>query len=870
MPRLTRLLLPLSLAACVADAPPEVGVTAQANLVVPDSAKCNQGAGPGKCVQVPPVAATSLARWVTDGVAAPLEYHGATEIPYTLDTPSLGGFGKLRLQRISLEDANGNVSRRFLAVHFDALTVPASNQGTVPMSKFLVRLDHERFVGPTKYIAGADRQLVLDFSTGVVGVQQPLNGDTAAASWQAAPAISGLRFRAGGCSKDAASKWRCSAELLLPLPASVDAAPGANLAPGMGFLLRHIEVTGSAPEIGLNQYTAATNTRTLWQSLLFTRPRGIALKVMSWNVNRPEDPDDGFEKASDNEIGYFLADHDVVALQEGWDTKRVEAILAGANTKRAADGKPLFYLYGSTTFSPAFGNVIASLNAMFSPQTHGGLWVMSPFEMGRDGQHVFSSAACRGADCLRAKGVQWVRLLINPQELADPACVDGRGVGCQKLPSGDDYLDVFNVNLQSDDPGYCLDGSWPEVQAALLGVLSEIPVVGWIAAALDTVITLVQDDLNCTNTTDAGIRGAQLFEAGIFIQAAVGASDRPAFVVGDFNINGRDITTPAYRQMLAQLGITSLGQPDDNISPLPGSFDWVVEHGDLARERDDLDFASGMCLGTQIYNVLGFPNAACPNDGNFDGIERTSYILVRPPVIAELAATKPDPRWVMATSDLPYAAPFPTLTGTFGGPPDRLSDHKPVVADIEMVPLASPPKYHAKWNHKLELRLTSVNATNQEDCGSCGEVDPFADLDTWEFPGSNFIHHTNECTDNFHPTWKVHSCMDNWFVERTQVLGITAVDLRSSVWEDNTSSSNDKISNFVRSNFRFDVGGEGLYEFYGVEPFTQNVLTATPWIVFDTEPRERCDTPLAAQSTIYAAQARVCHRIAITELPPGP
>ena len=83
---------------------------------------------------------------------------------------------------------------------------------------------------------------------------------------------------------------------------------------------------------------------------------------------------------------------------------------------------------------------------------------------------------------------------------------------------------------------------------------------------------------------------------------------------------------------------------------------------------------------------------ACSYASDWNRSARYDYILIRPPV------PPADPGygstgWVAAKTegDDPgvWFSPFPSF-GSYGGPPERLSDHKPVMATIQHVKLVYP------------------------------------------------------------------------------------------------------------------------------------------------------------------------------------
>jgi hypothetical protein len=365
--------------------------------------------------------------------------------------------------------------------------------------------------------------------------------------------------------------------------------------------------------------------------------------------------------------------------------------------------------------------------------TQGGLWVMSHLPLASQNYHVFTSDSCRGEDCWKAKGVQWVRLMLQDPGSFEPKCRTST-MNCNKPPSGDDFIDVFNTHLQANEPLLCkLDSDWADIKAAVLAVLASFvdPVLAFHAAIL---IELVEGDLNCNTLTDRQARLSQLRQMNKFI-SAVAATDRSSLVLGDFNINGKPINGSEYQDALVALKIAAGGTPDDDtVSALPpGGFD--IRHGDILRERTDVDFATGKCTGTFIDEAGGTPDATCNAfAGGTDAKERLDYILVRPPQL--ISQWQGYPRWFISAVDpkLVWTSPFPSLSGAFSSTPLRLSDHKPITAALSFARLSNPPKYNPSWKHKVEQRVISVDATDVDDCLGCGEVDHQSDDGVLEQP----------------------------------------------------------------------------------------------------------------------------------------
>ncbi|MEJ7601263.1 MAG: hypothetical protein WKG01_25390 [Kofleriaceae bacterium] len=866
--------LGLPVAACAtADDTENLAINHQAQVtnIISTPDKCNQGVAPGNCVQAPP-ATTASPRWRVDGVRATGEYAGATQMPYVLNTSSLGGYGTVFAQRVT-NTSQVAPKRDVLFLYLDDLAVPVGAGGT-PFGKFHIYVDYARFEGLDKYAGTEDRRFSVDLKLETL-TEYRTSGSGSTLDWVAMPTEPGVLFRSGGCRVVPSGKSAtCDGELQIPLPASVLKSPvGSTLDPGIGMLVSHVEVAGAMPELTSAQHAAATRDRKLWQTVVFGRPRGFPLKVMSWTLSRGENL--LFDSVSNAEIGKFLAGNDVVALQEVWRRADALAIANAANVERAKTGKPAFKVYGPIDYEPGLSEVFLEA-ASWIDETQGGLFVLTPLDTANQGALVFGTDNCRGDDCFRAKGVQWVRLMLNHPDLANPNCREGGAQSCAKPPSGDDYVDIFNMSLQSENPAFCEDDTWQDLKPYVVEALDAIPdpwgeILGWI---VDLVEVLVENDMHCDDKTSVQVRNAQLDKANAFIdKISSEAMDRPAIVLGNHNLDGRNIANGFYTEMLRKLEISEPLTPGlDIINQIPLDYAWDVDHGDLARERIDIAFGTGRCLGTEIGFNGGVADLTCTNDSQFDGVARSSFILVRPHATVSLATSIAAPRWVaMKNQTLSYSSPFPTNTGNTGAPPNRLSDHKPVVADITMVPWVSPPKYHPTWGHEAKLAITSVDATNYEDCSGCGNVDPYADLTKANFPAPSLVGKpTTECSEIHQPSWPANDCLSDWYFTQAQTPTVNGFTFQADVLDDDDSpNGNDSLSEYTKSTVTFNAGsGKGAFDLL-LHSFSESASIQTVPII-DTEPIQRCDNSLAPALTLGLGMARVCHRLSILEIPPSP
>ena len=466
---------------------------------------------------------------------------------------------------------------------------------------------------------------------------------------------------------------------------SVAPADGQKLlTPGVGFGVTNRRGFGAVPEYitkNLSSFPHGAHTdRTLFPTLLFgppTGPHSFPLRITTFNVRRFASPGlkGPFASVAAGDIGKFLAPFDVVALQEGWDDTDVKTILKYANLERAAVGKPPFDLHGPVDFNPSLSKAIeqtvgtTALCAWSTIQpgsskegkcetsgTHGGLWVLTSLPLAMSGGEVYDK--CKGEDCFRAKGVQWVRLLLNPPEVENHGChgefFDGvvTQSACKPLGSGDHFIDLFNTHLQASNPQLCetLDGL-DEVETLItLGSVSPPAALGLLLLK-----ALVADDLTC-NLGDAAVRASQLQELNAFV-SQVSSKDRPAVIVGDFNLDGKKLDGE-YDTLLKSLQLSASGPAQfplaDPTTPWPDDYDWDIDHADIVRSQ--VQNAQSAPIGTFIGDDGGQHVPGAFFAGEYDANRRFDYILLRPPPPVRRS-------WMPAKNTLPKSC-LPHISAT--------------------------------------------------------------------------------------------------------------------------------------------------------------------------------------------------------------
>ena len=271
--------------------------------------------------------------------------------------------------------------------------------------------------------------------------------------------------------------------------------------------------------------------------------------------------------------------------------------------------------------------------------------------------------------------------------------------------------------------------------------------------------------------------------------------------------------------------------PDDTINPHPEAFDWDIDHGDVAREMDyDWEHCGRSSHPGESGPVI--LTGATPDGGVGDPIPppdctdrwsadpplrvitdggtaapdtcpqapcelrsdpRLDYILVRPPALPSEGLFEPPgylmarrrgadgadlPQWTLlwpaveqdASAHLCLAAGYDPSADEVAGL-RRLSDHAPIVANLELGILREPTRFHPGWPHDLVVRVETYDATGETDCWRdlCGPLDPY--VFWWGHRvdptglSRNFVPLDNMESDRcsgWSGSYPAKSCMDTW------------------------------------------------------------------------------------------------------------
>ncbi len=266
-------------------------------IQIADSNECSEGIRAEECVRVPPRGGSIPVE--IDGQMGDREYWGAVELPVT----------SVSLQRASrmfvlLEDET-----QTLRVFLDQIAVELNS------TELFIVFDHKRFENASPLFGTEDRRLVANVDTGNVQMEELSDGGIWGPTAEPFDAVA-------SCFDDVTENLtRCSIELAIPLPESAFVAPTADTLPGIGLgVFDDAFLTGQPEELADTEGAAAIDRRSL-TTLLFGRPQGVPLSIMSWNVARwgegleasiTQDPFGDVPLAS---IAATMVPHDIVMVR---------------------------------------------------------------------------------------------------------------------------------------------------------------------------------------------------------------------------------------------------------------------------------------------------------------------------------------------------------------------------------------------------------------------------------------------------------------------------------------------------------------------------------------------------------------------------
>ncbi|MCL2823365.1 MAG: hypothetical protein FWD57_05180 [Polyangiaceae bacterium] len=433
---------------------------------------------------------------------------------------------------------------------------------------------------------------------------------------------------------------------------------------------------------------------------------------------------------------------DVACMQEAWEfgQRREIITLAWEMNKRHAVGYPDPCEGMSEAACAAYDALFAISDGIKDKALHvkndPGLLILSRSTVSKSAKLEFdnSKSGCKGADCMKEKGVLWARVGTRQSEQKPPCNPTRPGQEKTCTPTFDDpdqYIDVFCTHLQASCDGLASAADYLRFLAALytIGYSELLQLLGYDLFSLSA--------MDCNDEDDhKGVQEKQIARLGEWIDE-YRMPDRPAIVMGDFNVNGRsygDIVQGRrmYQKLAESLGATKitkyeestkelfsrrhdtgLGFTDGVASMETGPIDtWVQVTGtdpvyphqvyDLAHDNPSMPIEK-FGYGTKAIQE----HCAIPGDARYD------YIWIIPP-----KESLDVPFFVVGNQPEPYAevhGDIPVKTHYHGRCP---SDHAFVHANIQFINRKHTPAFNPLRPHMVRQSVSQVKTKNSDCWGS--------------------------------------------------------------------------------------------------------------------------------------------------------
>lgn len=484
-------------------------------------------------------------------------------------------------------------------------------------------------------------------------------------------------------------------ELAIRLRPSSASASGPLADKKLGLGITHHGVDGSFVHLPNKMNGEPLPGATLtWETILFELPPRIPLDLTTFNVGQMPwfAPDGDGGDGEPADVAAHVFRKEVVCLEEMWSNSDVKSLLDELHTLRAAEGWNDFEVAG----------LDADFEQGLNPYDDDGVILLSARPIVQTGTLTYSACAGPASDCRADKGAVWARVLI-----------EGGEPTVERAGNADNFIDVFCTHLNNDD-----------------------------------------NDTSMTVASPKAVRQSQLEELRAFVGAKA-AADRPAFVMGDFNIAGAE---PEYPFLVQTMGL------------FPTGFD--VLNTQMVDDKD---------LGALMNPVAGtFMGDACTVDeiDKLPDLRRIDYILQIPP-------TQEWPDWGVASAQAEVDPNFISLSATSA---DCLSDHAMLEVHLELVRSSVPPAWNPMKDHLVTFTVTKL--VDHASGGCCAD---------WYTPALWLDPAGVAVSDAATPDGTVVYPGDTWTVATVY----TDHDVRNmsvEVWEADSGSGDD----------HYDVTGSGL------------------------------------------------------------
>lgn len=155
-----------------------------------------------------------------------------------------------------------------------------------------------------------------------------------------------------------------------------------------------------------------------------------------------------------------------------------------------------------------------------------------------------------------------------------------------------------------------------------------------------------------------------------------------------------------------------------------------------------------------------------------------------------------------------------------------------------------PPKFHKDWKHLVQFRVKNVNASNQDDCWLCGNVDPYVKKYGYINGVLDYAQESSICDDNATPGYPQDSCTNSWYwASEHLTTNVLSHEFRAKLLDDDDTSGNDNMvtsaGTVLFEHLLWDVPA---LKFTGWDGQWVGIVEQT---IYDTSPISRClgDSP---------------------------
>jgi hypothetical protein len=464
-----------------------------------------------------------------------------------------------------------------------------------------------------------------------------------------------------------------------------------------------------------------------WQTIYFHMPEATQLSMATYNIGQTADwmiagdggSGDIWSGQSETKTDFtdYIWDKDVVCINEVWSEADREELVADVQNRREANGMNPMHVAGIDWG----GDVDVGYTGLL-------LFSSRPFAEPPQ-YHEYDEDLCEAFDCCGRKGAIWGRILFEGGEPPDEPPITNANIAAGRpqvlVGNADHFVDIYCTHLENTDSSEEKAGY--EIQCPFNPACSPC--------------------FSETAYDPSGIRAKQIAELRDFIDTTR-APDRPAFVMGDFNIRGGDHDDPPTQEYYNMMDILLKGFPKG----LDSYTSWL-------NSVYDLGMVNQPPIGTNISGGDCTPSIGTEIKSN----ARYDFIIQIPP-------PQEWPDWGVAADPVVTVDPHYV---TSIDPEECLSDHAMLMAEVGLIQTTQPNRWNVKKDHRVSFEINAL--VDRDDSGCC------ADWYTSKFYiGGASNSYSDDATPDgaevgspINPGWKVS----------TTLSALEQADMEVEVWE---------------------------------------------------------------------------------------